>query len=505
MLINLDVSKATGLDQIGPRLLKLSAEVISSSLTNVINCSIKQGIFPDQWKCAKVNPLFKKGSSNDVNNYRPISILPTLSKLIEKHVHDSFVNYLNHYKLLCKSQSGFRKKHSCETALVCMIDKWLAALNDGEFVGVVMLDFSKAFDLCSHEILLQKLHIYKCGDNTIKWFKSYLTNRTQAVNLNGVISDNQITTCGVPQGSILGPLLFLLFINDLPMYIQDNVTNVDMYADDTTIYDINTSKSEVELNLQAALNNVSAWCLNNGMVLNATKTKVILITTPQKRSRLVNQPLRLKYKDVTLEVTTGDKILGIHINENLKWDNHIKFLRKKISSNLWLLSRIKVFIPINYRIMFYKAYVQPHLDYCSIIWGSTKQSNIQVLVRLQRRACRIILGEQYTTLNEALDKINSLNIKHRISLQKAKFMYRVSQNAVPSYIQTMFNYNIRRPDHLRSSNKTDFLIPKPNTELFKGSMSYSGVKVWNNIPNDIRQCQSIQSFTVNYTKWINAN
>ena len=155
--------------------------------------------------------------------------------------------------------------------------------------------------------------------------------------------------------------------------------------------------------------------------------------------------------------------------------------------------------------MFYKAYVQPHLDYCSIIWGSTKQSNIQVLVRLQRRACRIILGEQYTTLNEALDKINSLNIEQRISLQKAKFMYRVSQNAVPSYIQTMFNYNVRRPDHLRSSNKTDFLIPKPNTELFKGSMSYSGVKVWNNIPNDIRQCQSIKKFTVNYTKWINAN
>ena len=145
-----------------------------------------------------------------------------------------------------------------------------------------------------------------------------------------------------------------------------------MYADDTTLYDINKSRSAVEINLQAALNNVSTWCLNNGMVLNAAKTKVVLITTPQKRSRLVNQSLILKYKDVNLEVTSGDKILGVHINENLKWDEHIKFLRKKISSNLWLLSRIKTFIPLNYRILFYKAYIQPHLDFCSIIWGSTK-------------------------------------------------------------------------------------------------------------------------------------
>ena len=218
---------------------------------------------------------------------------------------------------------------------------------------------------------------------------------------------------------------------------------------------------------------------------------------------MANQSLELKYKDVNLELTSGDKILGVNINENLKWDNHIKFLRKKISSNLWLLSRIKTFIPLNYKILFYKAYIQPHLDYCSIIWGSTKQSNIQVLLRLQRRACRIILGEQYTTLNDALKLINSLNIENRISLQRAKFMYRVSKNTVPSYIQNMFNYNLNRPNCLRSSNITDFIIPKPKTELFKGSMSYSGAKVWNTIPNDIRECDSIKSFTFNYTKWIN--
>ena len=502
MLTNLDVSKATGLDQIGPKLLKLSADVISSSITHIINCSISQGVFPDQWKSAKVNPLFKKGLANDVNNYRPISILPTLSKLIEKHVHDSFITYLNHYKLLCKSQSGFRKKHSCETALVHMIDNWLKSLNNGEIVGVVMLDFSKAFDLCSHDILLKKLKIYKCSNITIKWFESYLTNRTQSVSVNGVISDKQITTCGVPQGSILGPLLFLLFINHLPLYVQENDSNVDMYADDTTIYDINLSKTVVERNLQRALNNVSNWCLDNGMVLNAAKTKVLLITTPQKRSQLVNKNLSLHYKDVNLEITAGDKILGVYINEKLKWDNHITFVRKKISTNLWLLSRIKLFLPLHYRILFYKAYIQPHLDFCNIIWGSTNKSNIQILIRLQRRACHIILGEQYTNLNEALLSINVLSIEQRILLQKAKFMYRVFQNATPSYIQNMFQYNNNNHRNLRSSNHLNVLIPKPNKELFKGSMSYSGAKVWNSIPDYIRLCPTINSFTSNFIKWI---
>ena len=158
---------------------------------------------------------------------------------------------------------------------------------------------------------------------------------------------------------------------------------------------------------------------------------------------------------------------------------------------------------MKYRILFYKAYVQPHLDYCSIIWGSTKQSNIQILLRLQRRACRIILGEQYTTLSDALKQINSLNIEQRICLQKAKFMYRVSNKSVPSYIIDMFNYNSIRPSHLRSSNEKDFIIPKPNSELFKRSMSYSGAKIWNSIPNNIRECKNIKSFIFNYNKWIN--
>ena len=207
-----------------------------------------------------------------------------------------------------------------------MIDKWLAALNEGKYVGCVMLDFRKAFDIINIPILCKKLKLYKCNDTTLKWFTSYLTDRKQRITLNSETSDDLSTVCGVPQGSILGPLLFLVFINDLPLYLKDTVTNTEMYADDTTVYDVGTSKLVIQNNLQKALNILESWCENNGMVLNPAKTKVLLITTSQKRSRC-QESLSLKYNNIALEVTTGDKVLGIIVNQNLKWDEHFVYIK----------------------------------------------------------------------------------------------------------------------------------------------------------------------------------
>ena len=221
-LSNLKVNKSTGLDNIGPRILKMSANVITPSLLFIVNKSISSGQFPSAWKEATVKPLFKSGSKDDINNYRPISILPTISKLIEKWVEKQFSQYLTDFKLLHKSQSGFRPKHSTESALILMIDSWLKAINEGKVVGCVLVDFRKAFDLVDHEILLTKLQSYKCNDSCLSWFKSYLSNRTQRVSLNNNLSDASNIIHGVAQGSIVGPLLFLIFINDLPLYIQNN-------------------------------------------------------------------------------------------------------------------------------------------------------------------------------------------------------------------------------------------------------------------------------------------
>ena len=232
-LRNIDITKATGADNIGPRLLKLAAPYISESLTFICNQSIMNSTFPEKWKEGKVTPLHKNGPKDDTNNYRPISVLPVLSKLLEKHVHDSLMFYLSSNNLLHSTQSGFRPNHSCETALLQMTNKCLGAINNNEMVGMVMIDFRKAFDLVDHTLLLKKLKYYKISEETISWFSSYLLKRKQKVFVNNTLSDSEDIICGVPQGSILGPLLFLIFINDLPLYIDNVLT--DLYADDTTL------------------------------------------------------------------------------------------------------------------------------------------------------------------------------------------------------------------------------------------------------------------------------
>jgi len=502
MLSNLDASKSTGLDDLGPRFLKLSANIIYPVVHHIINLSISLSIFPDLWKSAKVSPLFKAGSKCDVNNYRPISILPTLSKLVEKHVHDSVMQYLNHYCLLMQTQSGFRKNHSCETALVHLIDKWLKAINDGYIIGVVMIDFKKAFDLVDHSVLLNKLVLYKCSQTTVNWFKSYLSDRKQRVNINGTMSAEKSITCGVPQGSILGPLLFLIFINDLPISLHDVINSTDMYADDTTICDIQTSKDTLKTNLQSCLAILETWCTNNGMVLNTDKTKVLMITTPHKRARLGENSISLTFKNVPLQSSNTEKLLGIYVNENLKWNDHVNKIKKKISTNIWLLSRIKMYIPLHARILFYKAYIQPHLDFCSVVWGGTNNTNIHKLYILQKRLCKTIFGKDYTTVSDAMEVMSSLNIQDRIIVNKAKFMYKVSKGLVPGYITSMFEKDQTVYNNLRSSSYLNYTIPRPRIEQFKESISYSGPSIWNRIPESIRCMNTIDSFTTHFIRWL---
>lgn len=505
-LTSLDATKATGLDCIGPRLLKIAPDALCSSITNIINKSLSQGVCPTVWKTAKVNPIFKSGSKSDVNNYRPISILPTLSKLIEKWIHLKLMAYLNNYKLLYQKQSGFRSGHSTESALILMIDSWIKAVNEGKLVGCVMVDFRKAFDLVDHDILLKKMELYKCDETCIAWFKSYLSHRSQQVSIRNIKSLSENINCGVPQGSILGPLLFLIFINDLPLSLSESVASIDLYADDTTLYDIQLNKQTLESNLQKSLTLLSTWCKENGMLLNADKTKIMLITSRQKRSTIENSSLLLKYNDLDLKLTNTDKILGVHINENLIWNAQFQFVVKKVSSHLWLLSRISSYLSVEDRLLFYNAYIRPHLDYCSIIWGNSTSCNINKITKLQRRACKSILRNEYTNLEEARDRLKILSFNESVFLQKAKVMYKVANNIAPEYVTDLFhlrgNNSNDTTSNLRSVFNRNFLIPKPNIGLFKSSLSYSGALIWNSIPIDIKNATSIHSFVNKCSAWL---
>jgi len=386
--------------------------------------------------------------------------------------------------------------------LISLTDKWLQALDQGRIIGSVFVDFRKAFDMVDHEILLKKLKIYQCDESTVRWFTSYLSERTQHVYINNVLSEPGTIRCGVPQGSILGPLLFILFINDLPLVLRDSISSTDLYADDTTLSDIQNTKHELEISLQNALNKLDNWCTCNGMVVNTGKTKILLISTRKKRTKLDSDELCLTWKDKRLQMVCHDSLLGVLVDNNLSWTEHIKHISKKVNSSLWLLSRIRHFLLERHRKLFYNSYIQPYLDYCNTVWGNSNDKNLAKLAHLQKRAFELISIQKESKENLA-GKLKILPIKDRICLRKAKLMYRISNNSAPEYLQSLFQYRLPgNTPHLRSMSTKHYKIPKPNKELFKKSFQYSGTLLWNSIPVEIRNAHSISFFQTQYIQWL---
>ena len=345
-------------------------------------------------------------------------------------------------------------------------------------------------------------HLYGINNEALMWFKTYLAHRRQQVSINANKSDFEAVTCGVPQGSILGPLLFLLFINDLPLYV--NNVSADLYADDTTLYDIQTSMHLIEQILQSGLNQLHVWCKNNGMMLNSIKTKVMLITTSQKRQRLPNTSFNLKYMDETLKMISNDKILGGFVDDNLTWSDHVKHICKKVSSYIWLLSKIKHFLPQEHRVQFYKSYIQPHMDFCNIVWANSCEANKMKMFKLQKRACRVILDYKVEDSSEALRSLKILSVYDRLFLRKAKFMFKVYHGLTPPYISEnfMLRNEMDMSVHLRSSAAGCFVPPLPKKECLKQSIRYSGCLIWNSLPSNTKSAQTVETFHNRCLKWL---
>jgi len=501
-LKSLDETKSTGLDDIGPRILKLSFDVISRPITKMFNISLIKGKFPGKFKTAKVTPIFKKGSKLDKNNYRPISILPVLSKILERHVSNHMRDFLETHKLIFKMQSGFRKNHSCETALTAIIDDWIEAINDKKFVGTIFLDLTKAFDLVNHSLLLNKLRLYGFSGSSVQWFTSYLSNREQKVCVSGHLSSAQPVSAGVPQGSILGPLLFIMYINDLPLHTKDS--SVDMFADDTTISAYGKTVLEVHNILQNNLNSIAEWCIQNSMIPNISKTKSMYLSASTNKtiSDNLNSPALTMHGE-SLAYSSTEKLLGVYVDQHLNWKYQVEQTIKKCNSYLYLLLRIKSYLNLHSRKLFFNAYILPHLDYCCTIWGNCSDRLIEAVIKFQKRAARIILDKDFNSPSEELFKeLRWMKFPERIKYKKAILVYKSLNNSCPEYLETKFA--LIQTNHyqtLRSIVNNELAVPTPRLEFSRKSLCYSGPVIWNTIPKHVRLSNTVETFKRSYLNW----
>ena len=365
--------------------IKRSIDIISEPLTSIVNMSLAHGIVPDKMKIARVIPVYKLGDRSIFSNYRPISVLPSFSKILEKIVHNRIIEFISKLNILCDNQYGFRKNHSTSLALIEFYDKVSSAFNRGEVAVGIFLDLSKAFETVNHDILFDKLRRYGIRGVALDWVKSYFSDRLQYVDFNGNSSSLQKISCGVPQGSILGPLFFILYINDI--INTSRLLDPILFADDTSIFFSHKDMAYLTDTFNLELIKISDWLKANKLFLNLKKTKCITFTPRQKR---LNCSFQIAIDNQPINQVTETTFLGVILDKNLTWKPHISYLANKISKSIGVIYRSSFYLPQKSLLTLYYSLIYPYLIYCNMIWASTYLTNLRHIVTLQKRVIRII-------------------------------------------------------------------------------------------------------------------
>ena len=486
----LKISKSSGHDNINTFFLKKIINAIAKPLCHIFNLSISLGKYPNVFKLAKVIPIYKKDNPNLCQNYRPISILPCISKILERIIFNQIYKFLEKYNILCPNQYGFRKNYSTDLAVLDLLDKITQTLaNKCHIIGIFM-DLSKAFDTLDHKILLKKLERYGIRGTPLAWFKDYLSHRKQYVEFHCTRSQILDLQCGVPQGSILGPLLFLIYINDI-IYASNNPSYV-LFADDTTLLFAHKEINALIHNINRELPNIANWLKSNKLSLNVNKTNYVVFKSPQTK---INDNLcKLNLGNKELERKSHANFLGIKLDEHLKWNIHCNDLIVSISRSIGILNKIKNNLSQNTRLLLYNSLILSKLSYCNIIWGTTSKRNLDKMLLLQKRAIRICSGSTYLAHSNPIFKdLRVLKVADINLLQTALFMYKLNLNIIPDKFQSLFTKNNQiHTHHTRNANK--YHLSNPKTSLAHNSIIHKGPDVWNSLPKYITQCTTLISF-----------
>ena len=354
------------------------------TLAKIITASFEQGIFPQSLKLARVVPVYKNGTKTEVSNYRPISLLTSFSKIYEKLMHNRIVDFMEKNNSFYEMQYGFRSGRSCEHALLKAQSILLNSLNKNQISLLLLIDFSKAFDMVEHSILLKKLSHYGIRGTTLSWLKSYLENREQFVSVSGKDSSKKSIKFGVPQGSILGPLLFVIYINDIPEIFK--LAKFILYADDANIILTGSNMSEIETQITELGRILIKWVDSNGLALNLRKTTYMIFAR-----RKIDHNLHLVINNTQILRKNEARFLGVIIDEKLTWTQHIKSLKTKMSRYVGIMYKLKFILPTKARLQIFHSFIQSHLNFCSTVWGFSAKSNIESLFVSQKKGLRAVM------------------------------------------------------------------------------------------------------------------
>ncbi len=485
MLHSLSDDTSPGIDNLDGKIFNIVASLLSKPICHIFNRSLLSGTFPE--------PLPKDGKAGFTgSNCRPISILPVLSKILEKIIFNQMLNYFSSNGLLSKAQHAYRPGHSTSTALVHMRDQWLTNIEDRKLVGAVLLDFTAAFDVIDHSILLAKLKCYGVLPLALAWIKSYLSGRSQRVFFNGCFSDSRRISFGVPQGSCLGSLLFSIFINDLPCTVRK--ADVVMYADDATLFCASPMLGELNANLQLELHTIINWVKMNKLVLNIAKTKCIVFGSRNVKANAT--ALSLSIDGILVEQVTKTTLLGVKLDSLLSWSDQIDHIVSMMGKGIAMSRKCSGYVPPSVMNDVVRSLVLSHLEYCPVIWSSAAQKHLKKLQIAQNRAATLVLCCSFrANVSEMHNQLSWLTVEAKLKSRLLSFMHTVILKNTPQFFGDKLVYSGFCHGYVTRQVSTGlFVAPSPRTNFMMRTVLYRGVSVWNMLPTSIRQIKNRFSF-----------